>query len=66
VPRLQERKIQVHPELPGTGLATVFVTFLPFVAGLVAIFVSGGQALYMIAGDALDFLVGIAFLKMLK
>ena len=40
--------------------------FLPFVAGIAAIFVSGGQALYMIVGDALVFLAGIAFLKMLR
>ncbi|MGB7572082.1 MAG: hypothetical protein WBL87_10045 [Methanothrix sp.] len=41
-------------------------SFIPFVVGLGAIFVSGGNMMYMIVGDALVLLAGIAFLKVLK
>ena len=46
--------------------AAAGLPFVPFVVGLVAIFVSGGNTLYMIVGDALVFLAGISFLKVLK
>ncbi len=46
-----------------TGAA--ILPFIPFVVGLVAIFISGGSMMYMIVGDALVLLAGIAFLKVL-
>jgi hypothetical protein len=40
--------------------------FVPFLLGIIAIFISGGNMLYMVVGDALVFLAGVAFLKALK
>lgn len=46
--------------------AAAVLPFVPFVVGLIAIFISGGNMMYMVVGDALVLLSGIGFMKALK